>query len=60
MNQSEIKKAIKLLEEYIQRHSTCANDNGGRILEVEWIGGGQKNFYSIDEVEAWIYHRNQS
>ena len=54
MTKSEIKKALLLLGDRVERSETAGVDGGGLCLTVFWDDGGQRLFYSLDEVEAWL------
>ena len=54
MTKPEIKKALLLLGDRVERSETTGVDGGGFCLTVFWDDGGQRLFYSLDEVEAWL------
>jgi len=54
MKKSEIKKALSMLGDRLDRSETAGIDSGGLCLTVFWRDGGQRLFYSLDEVEAWL------
>lgn len=54
MKKPEIKKALLLLGDRVERSETAGVDGGGFCLTVFWDDGGQRLFYSLDEVEAWL------
>ena len=53
MNKSEIAKAKKMLNDRAERFETMICGNG-QCLTAYWIDGGQKVFYSLDEVREHI------
>ncbi len=58
MNESEIKKAMKLLDDYTERFSKAIITDVGQCLTAYWTGGGQKVFADLDEVNEWVRERN--
>lgn len=54
MNAKEIKRAIEMLDPYTERMETPAVDSGGQCLTAHWLGGGQKLFWSLRQVEEWL------
>jgi hypothetical protein len=58
MNKSEISKAEKLLDKYVQYTQTIG-DGGGQAITAYWIGGSQKLFRSIQQIEEWIFERER-
>lgn len=54
MLKSDIKKALSLLGDRVDRHDTAGIDGGGCCLTVFWRDGGQRLFYSLAEVESWL------
>lgn len=54
MTKSEIKKALSLLGDRVERSQTAGIDGGGLCLTVFWDDGSQRLFYSLDEVHAWL------
>ena len=53
MVKSEIKKALSILGDRVERSQTAVTDNG-LCLTVFWSDGGQHLFYSLNDVEAWL------
>jgi hypothetical protein len=58
MNKREIKRAIRLLDEYTERTETII-DGTGQSLTAYWVDGGQKLFTSIEQVENWVADRER-
>ena len=54
MNQREIKKAIKLLGDRIERSEVMSTGSKKLCLSVQFVGGWSKIFYSLESVEAWL------
>lgn len=54
MNKQEIKKALELLKDRIERHETIIAPSGGQYLTVHWSAGGQKLFTRLDQVEDQV------
>jgi hypothetical protein len=54
MTKTEIKKALALLGDRAERSQTAGVDGGGLCLTVFWDDGGQRLFYSLEEVESWL------
>lgn len=55
MTKPEAEQAAKMLEDRLHRYAISGADvSGGFCLTVEWIDGGEKLFYTLREVEAWI------
>ena len=59
MTRSEIKKALLLLGDRVERSETAIANNG-LCLTVFWCDGGQHLFYSLDDVEAWLDNKQTS
>lgn len=57
MKKAETKKALALLADRIERSELASIDGGGLCVTVYLIGGGQKMFYALDEVERWLEDR---
>lgn len=56
MNTNEIKKVIKMVEQYMSdtnRNDTAVEGNG-YCLTVHWRDGGQTRFSTIEAVEEWL------
>lgn len=54
MNKQEIKQAVALLQDRIDRHETII-DRDGQSLTVYWLdGSGQRLFVTLDEVRDHI------
>ena len=56
MNTKELKIVKKLLDDYTERFSTLMIE-GKRVtfaLTAYWNGGGQKLFYTVEQVIDWI------
>lgn len=51
MTKSEIKTAQKLLADRAERFGVMGTDSGKLCLSVQWIGGGQRIFYTLEEVQ---------
>lgn len=58
MSKSEIRKAVKMLEEYAERTETAISGNG-QSLTAYWYGGGQAIFWTFGEVEEWVESRKR-
>lgn len=54
MTKSDIKKALSLLGDRVERSETMGVDGGGWCLTVFWVDGGQRLFYSLEQVESWL------
>jgi hypothetical protein len=54
MTKSEIKKALSLLGDRVDRHDAAGIDGGGWCMTVFWRDGGQRLFHSLEEVESWL------
>jgi hypothetical protein len=54
MNKADIKKSLSLLGDRVGRSETAGIDGGGWCLTVFWRDGGQRLWYSLDDVAAWI------
>ena len=54
MNQKEIKQAEQLLADRTQMVSTICLDTGGQAITAHWIGGGQRIFYSLREIQSHL------
>lgn len=54
MTKSDIKKALSLLGDRVERHDAAGIDGGGWCMTVYWRDGGQRLFYSLNEVESWL------
>jgi hypothetical protein len=54
MTKSEIKKALSLLGDRVERNQTIGVYGGGLCLTVFWVDGGQRLFNSLHEVESWL------
>jgi len=58
MNSKEIRRALKLLGDRVERSAVYANSGTGKqSLSVEWINGGSKVFRSLHEVQQYIEHQ---
>jgi hypothetical protein len=57
MQKREVKKALRLLGDRVERSETIGLDNGGHALTVYWVDGGQKIFYALDSVESFLEDR---
>ena len=54
MNLIQIRKATKLLKDYINGSDTMVLDNGGLALHVYFKDDSQKVFKDIDNVISWL------
>ena len=62
MTQLELKTAASILGDRIERSEFMALDySDGYCLSVQWVGGGQRIFYALDDVELnqWDWESNQ-
>ena len=57
MNKIEIAEAIDSLDDYAERAETAILDTGGQCLTAHWVGGGQKLFYTLRDIQNWIDER---
>jgi hypothetical protein len=57
VNRQEIKTAERLLAPYVERTETAILDSGGQCLTAHWVGGGQRLFYTLAAVQAWVASR---
>jgi hypothetical protein len=57
---TEIKTAKKLLADRVGRFETIGIDNGGTALTAHWVDGGQKLFYTLEEVAGFIQERESA
>jgi len=58
MNSKEIRRALKLLGDRVERSAVYANSGTRKqSLSVEWINGGSKVFRSLHEVQQYIEHQ---
>jgi hypothetical protein len=53
MTQAEIDFAVGLLDAKIERHETILSDSGSLYLTIHWVGGGQKLFCSLKQVDDY-------
>jgi len=60
MKRAEIARCVKLVGDRVDRHQTIGLDTGGYALTVQWIDGGQKLFYTYDQVRAWVEQKHIS
>ena len=54
MNLIQIRKATKLLKDYINGSDTMVLDNGGLALHVYFKDDSQKVFNDIENVISWL------
>lgn len=55
MTKQETKQAEKMLADRTDRVEVCGADTeGGLALTAHWIDGGQKLFYTLDQVRDHI------
>lgn len=57
MNKTEIKQALKILGDDIERRETII-EGKGQCLSVQFVGGGQRIYHSMDEVKNWADERD--
>lgn len=57
MKKREVAKSLKLLEPYVERTELVTDDDGSWAITAHWRGGGQKLFWTHDEVCDWVYQR---
>ena len=57
MTKQEIKTALELLGDRVDRSETMSNGQGGLVLTVYMTGGAQKVFHSLYAVEQWLQNR---
>lgn len=58
MTTAEIKTAQELLADHTDRTEVIgAEDGSGLYLTAYWLGGGQKLFYTLDQVRDYIADR---
>lgn len=60
MKRAEIARCVKLVGDRLDRYETIGLDTGGYALTVHWIDGGQKLFYTYDQVRAWVADRQKT
>jgi hypothetical protein len=59
MTKAELKKAERLLGDYVDRTERAGIDGDGWCLTVYWLDGGQGLFYSFAQVEDWVAERDR-
>lgn len=50
MTTHEINQAKRALQDFADRFETVSDGKGGNYLTAHWIEGGQKLFYSLNDV----------
>ncbi len=58
MTDREYKQAVEMLKDRTDRVSHMSDGRGGSILTAYWLDGGQKIFYSLDDVQHWLDVKN--
>lgn len=58
MTRDELQTAMALLEHRAERFSTAIYGDG-QCLTAHWRDGGQRLFYSLDEVRGWLEEKQR-
>jgi hypothetical protein len=54
MKYRELKQAVRLLKDRIDRYETMGTDTGGWVLTAHWLDGGQTLFRTLEHVQSHV------